>query len=80
MGNISEMELRKAKRAIKTIAQQNGVSEAQVRADMEEAIVAAYNSPDPGAQAEWAKAPFAGRVPTVEEFIMWMSSRVKLEQ
>jgi len=80
MGTINELELRKAKRAISVIAQQNGVSESQVRADMEEAILAAYNNPNPGPRAEWAKAPFAERVPTVEEFIMWMSSRVKLEQ
>lgn len=80
MERFSELELRKARRAIKEIARSEGVSEAQVRADMEEAILAAYNNPDPGPRAEWAEAPFAGRVPTVEEFILWMGSRVKLEQ
>ena len=53
-----------------------GIAEAEVRAEMEIAMMAGYNNPDPAVQAEWAKAPFENRVPTVEEFLSWCVERV----
>lgn len=71
-----EVAKRKAQKAIREIARSERISEAEVRNEMEIAILAGYNNPDPAVRAEWAKAPFGERIPTVEEFISWMASRI----
>lgn len=53
---------------IKAVARQHGVSEAEVRKEMELAIAQAYDNPDPHAQALYRKL-FGDRTPTPEEFI-----------
>ena len=79
MAGYDEMAKQKARRAIRAIARSQRVSEAEVRAEMEIAMMAGYNNPDPAVQAEWAKAPFGNRVPTVEEFLTWIASRIVQE-
>lgn len=79
MIGFDEWAQRKARRAIRHIARSQGISEAEVRSEMEIAMLEGYNSSDPAVQAEWAKAPFVGRVPTVEEFLVWMTSRIVQE-
>ena len=71
-----ELAQRKAQRAIRQIARSQGITEAEVRAEMEIAMLEGYNSIDPAVQAEWAKAPFGERVPTTEEFIAWCVNRL----
>ena len=71
-----EIAKQKARRAIREIARSQRVSEAEVRAEMEIAMMAGYNNPDSAVQAEWAKAPFGNRVPTVEEFLSWCVERI----
>ena len=66
MVDYAEFTLKKAEKAIRQIA----------RREMEIAMLEGYNNPDPAVQAEWAKAPFAGRIPSVEEFIVWCADRV----
>ena len=62
---------------IQAVAKQNGVTEEQVRKDMKEAMLAGMNNPDPKVQAEWKSFHYAGDEPTVEEFIIWMTSRME---
>lgn len=65
--------------AIQTVAEREGVSVAQVRADMEEAILAAWNHPDPAVRAIWDSIPRAGKIPTPEELIAWGAQTLRTE-
>ncbi len=67
----TKKERKAAAEIIKRIAREHHVPEAQVRADMEEAINAGRNSPDPAVQARWAAFRYDGAEPTPEEFILW---------
>lgn len=79
MAALDKLALKKASRAIQQIAREQRITEAEVRAEMEAAILDAYNNPDPAVKVEWAKAPFAGRIPTVEEFIAWCAEKIQNE-
>ena len=64
---ITDIEKAQVARIIKRIARENRVSEAQVRADMKEAMDYARSNPDPAVQREWAGFHYEGDEPTVEE-------------
>lgn len=64
----TEQELKKAADIIKKVAEDNNVSEDQVRADMQEAMDCGRNCPDPIAQKLWEGFHYAGSEPTLEEF------------
>ena len=70
----TEQELKKAADIIKKVAEDNNVSEDQVRADMQEAMDWGRNCPDPIAQKLWEGFHYAGSEPTLEEFILWVAS------
>ena len=70
----TEQELKKAADIIKKVAEDNNVSEDQVRADMQEAMDCGRNCPDPIAQKLWEGFHYAGSEPTLEEFILWVAS------
>ena len=73
----TKKELRKATKIIKRIASEHKVTEAQVRADMLEAMQYGRQNPDPAVQERWSEFEYAGNEPTVEEFILWTASLVK---
>lgn len=60
----------------KQIAQKRGVSEKEVKEEMEYAIRLARNNPDPAIQAEFMKR-FGNKTPTPEEFILALSKEIK---
>lgn len=64
--------MQNVKEVIKKIAAQEGISEEQCRSEMEKAIIAAKNNPDPDKRKNF-NMMFDGRVPTPEEFICKMS-------
>ncbi len=70
----TEKELKAAADIIKQIAREHHVSEEQVRLDLQEAMNAGRNNPDPAVQARWATFHYAGEEPTVEEFILWTAT------
>lgn len=70
----TEKELRKVTDIIRRIAQENNATEDQVRADMEKAMDIGANNPNPAIQAKWKSFHYSGEKPTVEEFILWVSS------
>ncbi len=75
MNSISKTELKKAKEAIRMIAQKNGMTEQQVRDEMELAIDSGYSNPDPSVQSYWRSTPFANRKPSPEEFMIWCAAK-----
>ncbi len=72
----TKKELAYAAKIIKQIALENHVSEAQVRADMKEAMEYGRSNPDPNVREKWAAFAYDGDEPTIEEFILWTSSQV----
>lgn len=73
----TKKELKIAADIIRKIAQEHHMPEAQVRAEMEEAMNAGRNDPDPAVQARWAGFHYAGAEPTLEEFILWVAGMTK---
>ncbi len=67
---------RKGKLAIRDVARRAGKTPEEVKADIEEAIAAAWESDDP-AVGEMQKKLFPNGRPTPEEFIVTMSSSVQ---
>ena len=75
--------LRKFKRGagsplIKEVARRNGVSEDEVRTEIEEAIQYGMNSKEPEAMAFWSQ--FNGRTPTVEEVVKVMVNEIQKDR
>ncbi len=69
----TEQELRYARNVIRRIAREHKTSEAQVRAEMMEAIRA--GRANSSASAGWATFHYAGAEPTVEEWILWAAAQ-----
>lgn len=63
------------RRAIREVVRREGVSEAEVRAEMEFSIREAYDLNNP----LWENSPFTDGVPTPEAFIVWTADLVKKE-
>ena len=72
---FTDEELKTATRIIQRIAFENRVSEAQVRADMQEAINSGKNHPSPAVRAMWRGFRYAGAEPSEEEFILWAAKK-----
>lgn len=64
----------RARRVIAKVAKQEGISTAQCRASMAEAIQAAWATADPEAKDRQIQLVGEGRAPTPEEFIVIVSS------
>ena len=58
---------------IRQIAKENGVSPAEVKKDMQEAIRVGMASPDPKVQAEWKRISPSGKEPSVEELLAYLT-------
>ena len=63
------------RRAIREVARREGISEAEVRAELEFSIRESYDLNNP----MWANSPFTDGVPTPEEFIIWTAELVRKE-
>lgn len=72
---ITAQERQRAQQAIEQIARQRGVAEAEVRREMTEMITQAMADPNPAVRLMWETCPCAGRVPTPEEMLIWVSER-----
>ncbi len=67
--------MEKAQKAIETVAQKEGQTVEQIRADMAEAIMVGWNNPEPEVRAIWDTVPHIGERPTPEELIIWLVQR-----
>ena len=63
----------RARRVIAKVAKQQGISTTQCRADMIEAIRAAWTTADPKAKDRQIQLVGEGRIPTPEELIFLIS-------
>lgn len=70
--------MQNVKEVIKKIAAQEGISEEQCRSEMEKAILAAKNNPDPEKRKNFNMI-FDGSVPTPEEFICKMTELLSVK-
>ena len=77
---ISDEAIKRAKRAIKQLAKEHGVSEAEVRKEMKEAMLVGMANPDPAVQARWASIQWRGAEPSVEEFVACITQTVENQQ
>ena len=68
---ITRRELDRAAQNISALAQFHGISEAEIRSGISEAIESFCGSPDSRAQALWNTFRFNGINPTPEEFLLW---------
>ena len=64
-------------KVIKKVAKAHGVSEKEVREEMQKAIRAGRESSDPNAQAMWNRLFPDGKEPTPEEFILKVATLAK---
>ena len=73
----AKIKIEKASHAITEVATQNGESEENVRAAIEEAIRVGMSDPDPAVQARWrAISPDGGPV-TPEQLIAWLTAQLR---
>ena len=73
----TKRELKRAAGIIRQIARDNHFTEEEVRRDMKEAMDAGRQNTDPAVQAKRAGFEYAGDVSTLEEFILWMATKIK---
>jgi len=64
-------------KAIEKLAVQKGISAAEVRREIENAIDIGMANPDPTVQAYWAKIPKESETPTPEEVIVFIAKNIK---
>ena len=70
-------ELAHARLAIVMIAKENCVEEDQIRSELKQTLLQSLKSNDPKVKKQWEGFKFAGKEPTVEECILWLSKKVK---
>lgn len=59
------------------IAVKHNTTVEEVRREIEVAIQAGFNNPDPKVQAQWAKIPRKGDIPTPDELITYVVRQAK---
>ncbi len=64
------------KNIIRQIAKQNGVTPAEVRKDIREAIRIGMASPDPAVQAHWRKMSPTGDKPSINQVLTYLVANV----
>ena len=68
--------IEKAEQMIHAVAAQHHTTVEAVRLEMKQAVLAGLLNPDPEVQATWKSIPCEGEVPTPEELIVWMASKL----
>ena len=71
---FSKSDLIKASQMIKRLAEDHGVTEAEVRSDLLEAMQAGMENSDPNVQEKWKSFHYASKKATAEEFLAWVLS------
>lgn len=59
------------------IAAEHNTTVEEVRQEIEAAILAGFNNPDPKVQEQWAKIPRRGDIPTPDELITYVVRQAK---
>lgn len=74
---MKNYNLKKARQAVRTIAEKENISQNKVRNEMKAAISDAMRNPDPAVRSMWASVPRKGDVPEPEELIAWLTGMVQ---
>lgn len=74
---MNNNEIKKAKKAMKIVAEKEGISINNVREEMKAAMAEGMRSSDPEAQEMWKRIPCKGEEPEPEELIAWLAEQVK---
>jgi hypothetical protein len=69
-----------AEAAIREIAKREGKTVQEVLNDMQEALDAGMQNPDPAVQAEWRRIPHKGAKPTPQEVMDYMANKMKADR
>ena len=64
------------KNIIRQIAKQNGVTTAEVKKDIREAIRVGMSSPDPAVQAHWRGMSPTGAEPSINQVLTYLTANV----
>ncbi|MBQ2854155.1 MAG: sporulation initiation factor Spo0A [Oscillospiraceae bacterium] len=72
------MQKRKLQKVLQKIARDNNTTPEIVYHEIQLAIDAARNNPDPAVRSKWESIPKKGETPTVEEFLEFMVLILKL--
>lgn len=67
----------KVDKTLRQLADREGLSLEEIRAEIQLAIDAAYDNPDPKVRKEWAKVPFEGERPTAEDVILYVTRQME---
>ena len=73
----SKSQVARASKIITRLAEREGVPEAEVRKQLDEAMCASMNSSDPLVRKRWESFDYQGETPTVEEFLLWCAELTK---
>ena len=60
---------------LQKLAQKEGKTPQQIKAEIRTALMEGLQNPDPGVQAYWKQIPCTGDIPTPEEVILHLSQR-----
>lgn len=74
------MQKRELQKILRKIAKENNTTPEHVYQEMQLAIDAAQNSPDPAIRAKWDLIPKSGETHTVEDFLEYMVFVVKMAE
>ncbi len=74
---VRMVDRKKVEETLRKLAAQEGRSVEAIRADIQEAIDAAYDNPEPKYRKEWEKVPFEGERPTAEDVILYISRQME---
>jgi hypothetical protein len=73
---LDELDLYRAKKAIRELAKAKGIDEKEMRLEMEKAIEMGFSNPNPSIRQLWNASPFRDVQPSPEEFILWCASQL----
>jgi len=72
---MSSKQIKKAEKSLRQIAGREGIGVDTIRWEIEIAIAAARENPDPKIQAFWKSIPCKGEYPTPEETIAYIAGK-----
>lgn len=63
----------------KRMAKERGITEEELKEQIQQRIIAGLNSPDPVRRNQWEAIPHEGDIPTPEEFIHFVVEKLTTE-
>ncbi|MBE7014898.1 MAG: hypothetical protein E7419_06810 [Ruminococcaceae bacterium] len=74
--NQEKAVAKKIEKVLGMVAQEHGVSVAEVKKEISDAIAIGMSSNDPNVQKQWENMPSKSGVPTPEEVITWAITKI----